>query len=337
MNVMEFVSAIGSAPPASVYLFCPEKAPRARQATFEPFLAGRAVDALVNAYVDPATKDMCYAVLYADETPPKAIAEEARTFPFLAERRVIVVRNADLFQRESFAKPLLEYLASPSETTLLIFVAAKVDKRTKFYKACQKAGELVGCPQLSEREVKVWIKEELDQLEKAADPNAIQELVDRTGIQLSDVHNAVTLVSTFVGDECHRITQEDVVKACGDVSEEEIWALTDAIASSQVGKALCALRNLTDLGKQPDEIMGTINWLLTSAYAVANGGEQAPISRFVAQKVGPLAQKLGLAKIRDAFRLCTDTHFSLRSTGVNGPLALELLVVKLAAPRRKQG
>ena len=50
-------------------------------------------------------------------------------------------------------------------------------------------------------------------------------------------------------------------------------------------------------------------------------------------KVRPLASKLGVTKIRDAFALCTDTQFMMRNTGTNAPLALELLVVKLAASR----
>ena len=49
-----------------------------------------------------------------------------------------------------------------------------------------------------------------------------------------------------------------------------------------------------DYGKHPDEILGTINWLLKSAYAVASAGGRAPISAFVAKKVQPLADKLGV-------------------------------------------
>jgi DNA polymerase III delta subunit len=90
------------------------------------------------------------------------------------------------------------------------------------------------------------------------------------------------------------------------------------------------------MGKHPDELLGTINWQLKSAYAVALGGESArAISGYAAEKVRPVAEKFGVKKLIDAFALCTDTHFLIRSTGVDGLLALELLVVKLAAPRSK--
>ena len=79
-------------------------------------------------------------------------------------------------------------------------------------------------------------------------------------------------------------------------------------------------------------MIGTINWLLKSAYAVGIAEGEPNISRFVAQKVGPLTQKLGVRKLRAAFALCTDTQFMMRTTGVDSELALELLVVKLSAP-----
>ncbi len=96
------------------------------------------------------------------------------------------------------------------------------------------------------------------------------------------------------------------------------------------------MRKLVNLGKHPDEIIGTINWLLKSAYLVAIAQGQPNISRFVEQKVRPLMQKLGLAKLRAAMTLCTDTQFMMRNTGVDSGLALELLVVKLATPIRRR-
>lgn len=333
MNVADFIRDVPSASPAPIYLFCPAKAPRARDATFEPFLADRAIEHFIEAAVDPAAKDLVFATYYADETVPEAIVVDAQTLPFLAERRVILVRNAERYNAESAAGPLLAYLDDPNESTVMLLVTNRADKRTKFYKACTKNGVVVECAALAEREVTQWIEAETQALGRAIERNAVREIVLRVGTHLSDVNNALTLVINFIGESEAPITEEHVTAACADVAEEEIWALTDAIAASQAGEALNALRKLLDLGKHPDEIVGTINWLLKSAYAVAIAPGEPAISRFVAKKVGPLAGKLGIGKLRAAFALCTDTQFMTRSTGVDGALALELLVVKLAAPR----
>ena len=335
MTVQEFIQHIGENSPSLIYLFCPSKAPRAREATFEPYLAERAVELFCDTYVQPETKDLAYAALYADETKPADVVMEAQTMPFLTERRVMLVRQAEKYNTEAADGPLISYLESPNETTVLLLIASRIDKRTKFFKACKKSGEIVECPEMNEREISDWIRGEIKTRDKKIEPAAIQEIIGRTGTHLSDVNNALTIVTTYVG-EGEVIREEDVVAACADVAEEEIWALTDAIAASNAGKALVSLRRLIELGKHPDELMGIINWLLNSAYAVAIAGAGQPkISPFVARKVTPLAEKLGINKLRAAFALCTDTHFMLRTTGVDSNLAMELLVVKLAVPRRK--
>lgn len=335
MHVREFAKHI-EGPTRPVYLFCPGKAgPRARETTFEPVLADRAVERIVQAQVDPENRDFGFAAYYADETSPGEIVLDARTLPFLAERRVVLVRNAERYNTESAAGAMLDYLAEPNDVTTLLLVANKIDRRTKFFKTCQQAGDVVECPALSENEVTEWVREEAARREKDIDAGAVRELIDRSGTHLSDVENAFVLVSNYV-DEGARITKADVVAACADVAEEEIWALTDAIAASRSGDALAALRNLMELGKHPDEIIGTINWLLKSAYMVAIATGEPSISRFVAQKVRPLKEKLGVVKLRAAFALCTDTQFMMRNTGVDSALALELLVVKLATPIRRR-
>jgi DNA polymerase III delta subunit len=135
--------------------------------------------------------------------------------------------------------------------------------------------------------------------------------------------------------------EKDVMAACADVAESTVWVLTDAIARSDTTAALEALHELAGMNKSPDEIMGTINWLLENAYRAHPETTLTVPSRFVAEKVTPLARKFSLQKMKAALALCTRTHFALRSTGSNHHLLLEILVIKLAAansraPRAKR-
>lgn len=336
MEVQEFLKQIGQTDFQPVYLFGPHRAPRARNATFEPVLADRAVDIMIDALVDPSMKDLCYTAFHGDETSAAEVVETANTLPFLAERRVVLVRNAESYDSESSGKAMLAYLESPCPSTVLIMVAGSVDKRSKFYKACAASGEVVECPQLKEHDVMLWARAEIGVHGKDIDAGAVKLLIDRTGTHLSDVQNAIHAVCNYVGDRS-TITEADVMTACADTDEEEVWALTDAIAASDTAKAVSALREIIEPNKNEFQILGSINWLLKSAYAVAAGGDvRTKLNNFVARKVQPLADKLGREKFRDAFSLCIDTDILMRSTGVDRGLALELLVVKLAAPRQRR-
>jgi DNA polymerase-3 subunit delta len=332
LDVLEFLKNVENEAPAPVYLFCPHRAPNAREATFEPLLAQRAVERLVDLYVDPNTRDLAYSVYYADEADPREIVSVSQTLPFLSERQVVVIHGAERYESESAAGALMSYLENPAETTVLILIANSIDRRLKLYKTCTKHATIVECPELRERDALAWARQEIDRRGKRIDGPALQALIDRTGTRLGDVSNAVNLLINYIG-AAESITAQDVATACADVAEEEIWSLTDAIASSDTDKAVRVLREILDLGKNEFEILGSINWLLKTAYFAAPPSSNR-LKPFLANKVRPLAAKLGKEKFRDAFSLCMDTEILLRSTGVDRTLALELLVVKLAAPRR---
>ncbi len=336
MHANELLEQIGKKPLPPVLLFAPGTAAFGKE-PWEPALAERAVERIIATHVDPGMRDMCLGVYHADESKPGEIVLEAQTLPFLVERRVLIVRNASRYNAMSGEKgspllPLIEYIESPSDTTLLILIADSVDKRKKLYKACQKGGAIVECPQLDDRALTNWIRSEVQNRGKDIEGGAINELIHRGGSRLGDINNAINLVTTYVG-EAPKVTQDDVVAACADVAEETVWALTDAIAASNPDKALSTLFQLEDMGKSPDEIMGLINWLLDSAYRAMPETQATIKSNFQAQKVLPLANKLGLEKLKRAFALCTETHLAIRSTGTDQMLALELLVIKLSAPR----
>ncbi|MFO7973322.1 MAG: DNA polymerase III subunit delta [Candidatus Hydrogenedentota bacterium] len=338
MNVQEFLQNIENAPPGPVTLFCPHKSDKAREASYEPLLAERAIERVVTLYLDPTLKDMAYNAYFADEADPAEIVSVAETLPFLSERRFVVVRRAECYLSESHCGPLLTYLGNPCESTVLLFVADTIDRRSKFYRACKALGSVVPCPKLRQNEVRIWINAEAKTRQKRIAPEAVQALIDRAGTRLGDVQNALNVVCDYVGTK-QLVEAEDVKAACSDVAEEQIWTLTDAIAASDTQKAVCALRELLDLGLNELQILGTLNWLLKSAHAVAARTPGLPrMSKFVARKVEPLANKLGPEKVRDAFSLCMEAEIMLRSTHVDTGLALELLVIKLAAPttRRKR-
>jgi DNA polymerase-3 subunit delta len=333
MDVKTFREGIGRDAPPPVILFCPHKPPRARVPSFDPERAREAVGALTEALIDPSMRDLSLASYYADETEAGEVVSMANTVPFMTDYRLVIVWRAEQYDAEA-GKALVAYLENPSPTTVLALVASRIDKRQALYKACEKSGAVVECPEMQREEALRWVVRQLEAQGKRIAPAAVQQLVERTSTRADDLRNALNLVRNYVGDR-ESIEEQDVVTACADTAEEQVWALTDAVAASDMGEAIRVLREILAMGKSEFEVMGSINWLLRSAYAVADN-QRGQVKPFVARKVAPLAHKLGVEKLRDAFSLCMDTEVMFRTTGVDRSLALELLVVKLAAPRSRR-
>jgi len=336
MLVSELMRKIGSEPVPPVLLFAPGKAAFNKE-PFEPALAEEAIAKITGVCVDPGMRDLAYTAYNATDVSPAEIIAEANTLPFLVERRVILVRGASkLFDMPSEKKsplvPLLEYLESPNPATVLMFVAPTADKRKKLYKNFADIGAVVECPQLDDKSLAEWVRHRAELMGKRFERQAVEELIARAGSRLSDVSNALNIVANYVG-AADTIKAADVNTACADVAEETVWNLTDAIAVSNTRNALESLHQLLAMGKAPDEILGTVNWLLENAYRACPDSHAGGVkSSFVEKKVSPLAKKYGRAKAIEALALCTKTHFMIRSTGVDHVLALEMLVIRLAAP-----
>ena len=336
MLVSDLMRKIGSAPVPPVLLFAPGKAAFNKE-PFEPMLAEEAIAQITAACVEPSMRDLAYTAFNAPDVSPAEIVAEANTLPFLVERRVILVRGAaKLFDMPSEKKsplaPLIEYLKSPNPATVLMLLAPTADKRKKLYKSFVDAGAVVECPQLDDKALSEWLRHRAESMGKRFERHAVEELIARAGSRLSDVSNALNIVSNYVGAS-ETISASDVTTACADVAEETVWNLTDAIAVSDTRKALESLHQLLAMGKVPDEILGTVNWLLENAYRACPESRAGGVkSNFVKEKVAPLARKYGRAKAIEALALCTKTHFMIRSTGVDHVLALEILIIRLAAP-----
>ena len=65
------------------------------------------------------------------------IAAAANTLPMMGERRMVLVRDLATLGAEELGK-LVEYLDSPSPSTVLVALTSKLDKRLKFYSAAAK-------------------------------------------------------------------------------------------------------------------------------------------------------------------------------------------------------
>src|SRR5215207_3797554 len=96
----------------------------------DDFLKEQATRDLIEAAVDPATRDFNLELRRASELDPEALDALLSTPPMLAERRVVVIREVDKLKKS--ARALLDrYLARPAHDTVLVLITpagAKADK-----------------------------------------------------------------------------------------------------------------------------------------------------------------------------------------------------------------
>ena len=165
------------------------------------------------------------------------VLDEVRTPSLLGDRRVVVVDEADDFISASRAA-LERYCASPAESGCLILVCETLAKNTRLYKILAETGSVVACEPPSGRAVVGWVvRRARDNYGKRLSELAAQRLRDHLGDSPGWLDSELAKLTAYVGER-GEITPTDIDALTGDLREEKVFAVMDAVASGDVAAAL---------------------------------------------------------------------------------------------------
>lgn len=265
-------------PPRRVYLLLHEARPLREQAERE---------LLALALPDVGLPAFNHGTYRAAESGVDAL-NTARTLPMMAARRLVVLRDMEEGS-EAFYAALSEYLAKPSDSTVLALVGSgfpKVEKGGRRWSATvPKAVAELGGWEL-DRKIEVdpvrFAGEQAMARGKRLDPRTARQLVELVGPRLGALEQEIEKLSLYAGDE-PEITSTHVDAVCAMVAEAEIWDLTTALASRDRPATLAALRRLEGDGLDPRYLLNMITWKLRSfvmaAEALREGANDGTIAK----------------------------------------------------------
>ncbi len=241
ITVDPFLSSIRRKDFAPVYFFFGE----------EDFLIDEIVDAVVAEGVDPATKGFNLDIIHGSETDGKDIVSIASSFPMMAERRVVVVKDFDRVANKELVEPYLEH---PSPSTCLVLVAAKPDTRKKPYPLLKKNSVGGEFGRLYDNEIPAWIQRRVTHLRRTITPDAAQLLQAYVGNSLRDVSNQIDKLLIAVGSK-PSIELEDVEAVVGVSKEFTIFELTKMVGEKNISRSLEIVERMLDSGESPQLII----------------------------------------------------------------------------------
>ena len=152
------------------------------------FRLEKVLDKIRDRYLPESARDLNLEIFYGDETGAAEIVNRARSLPFLADNRLIIVRRTENFKAEALEK-FLPYLEKPTETTCLIFISSRTDFKRKFYKKIKAAGRAVEFGALRENQVMPWIKDVAGEIGLNIDTKAGAYLMQIVGNNLREIYS----------------------------------------------------------------------------------------------------------------------------------------------------
>ena len=203
----------------------------------ESYYIDKICDYIAEHALKPEERDFNQTIMFGSDVNASQIADAARRYPMMAERQVIIVKEA---QNLKNTDALEKYLKQPSITTVLVICHknGKIDGRKREYvKAIQQAGILFESQKLKERELPTFIENFVKQKNAIIDPKSTQLIADAIGADLSRMVSELEKVLLGLPEGDRRITPQVVEDRIGVSKDFNGFELRDAIVNRNVFKA----------------------------------------------------------------------------------------------------
>lgn len=188
-------------------------------------------------------------VLYGRDVTIDDIVANAKRYPMMAERQVVIVKEAQDLSRT--IDKLVSYIENPQPTTVLVicYKYKKIAKNKKLYKVTKKNGVMYESKKLYENQVADWIRRVLAGKKYKITPKAAQMLVEFLGTNLSKIDNELEKLKLIlpIGSE---ITAEAIEENIGISKDYNNFELRKAIGDRDVKKAF---RIITYFAENPKD------------------------------------------------------------------------------------
>ena len=212
---------------APVYFFAGE----------EPFYAQQLLQLIEKGILDESERSFNQTVLYGKETNMLQILEEAKRFPMMSERIVVVVKEAQHLKATDW-ELLAGYLDQPQPSTVLAFghMHKKLDKRSKAGKAIKANTVFLESDPLRDYQVMPWLEKELGAKGFRCSSNVVAAMAEQVGTDLSRLHKEVEKLDVAMGER-RDLSADDIERHIGISKDYNNFELVAAIAERNIAKS----------------------------------------------------------------------------------------------------
>lgn len=155
----------------------------------EPYYIDKLSDFIEENVLTEDEKGFNQTVIYGRDVTIEDIIGTAKRYPMMAERQVVIVKEAQDLSKT--IDKLESYAENPMPSTVLVicYKYKTLDKRKKVTKELAKSGLIYESKKLYENQVGEWIKRVLQGKNYGIEPKAAAMLVEFLGTDLSKINN----------------------------------------------------------------------------------------------------------------------------------------------------
>ena len=203
----------------------------------EPYYPDLVCQAVIDNALQESERDFNQTIYYGLDTDAATVASEARSYPMMAERRLVVLKEA---QSMKTLEDLAVYCEEPMDSTVLVILlhGATVDKRKSLYKNALKVGKVLDSPLLRDYEVQRWISGYYRGRGLDISPDGAALLAEYAGTDLGRIAVETDKLLKNLPEGTASVTAEHIEKNVGISRQFSVFELTSALSYRNARKAL---------------------------------------------------------------------------------------------------
>ncbi|MGE6629237.1 DNA polymerase III subunit delta [Bacillus sp. NPDC077027] len=313
----------------------------------ETYLLQETVAKIRQTVVEEEAKDFNYSVFDMEEASVDQAIADAETFPFMGERRLVVIKNPYFLTAEKKKEKvehqlssLETYLEQPAPYTVLVLLAPyeKLDERKKITKLLKQKSTVVEAKELSSKETNDFTITLAKTEGKSISSEAAEQLVMLCGGSLSSIFQEVRKLSTYIGER-NEIELTDVNQLVARSLEQNIFELINRIVNRNRTEAMQMFYDLLKQNEEPIKILALISsqfrLIMQTKYFAQQGYGQKQIASNI--KVHPFRVKLAMdqarlfseEELKSIVKQLSTIDYEMKTGKKDKQLLLELFLMRL--------
>ena len=291
------------------------------------------------------------------------ITEACDVLPFMADKRVVLVRDSKFFKagKKNDADILTQYIPKLPETTTLIFTETEIDKRGALYKAVAKYGLAAEFVTPAEKELVEWTRNIFAKTKVKIDTGTLLYFLRCIDLNLNNIISeankliayvtggvaaqggGVTTAASTAVSAPRPVTVADIDLLTSKTLEAKIFEMVDCIGGKNAERALLIYNNLIFLKEQPIAILAMVARqfrILLQVKSLSGEGCSPPViaqktalRSFIVDSALRQAKNFSLEILRAAVKLCLETDAAIKSGKINGETGVMLIIAEYSGKK----
>jgi DNA polymerase-3 subunit delta len=281
-------------------------------------LRQEALRQIVERFITEYT-DMGLERLDGDEVDNLRIREAAQSLPFLAARKLVVLRAPSA--NKEFVETFERFVDTIAETNDVVLVEPKLDKRLAYYKQLKKLTDFREFAVLTGNDLARYLSDYAKTQGGSLNTADATALIDRVGTNQLVLRNEVDKLVAYAPE----VTRKSIELLIDRTVQSSIFELLDAAFAGNSVRAMKLYDEQRDMRVEPQQIIAMLVWQLhiLAIVKAATGrstdtiAKEARLNPFTVRKTLELARRISPVQLKKLIHDLRTFDVRLKSENLN--------------------